>query len=44
MVETRLRWFEHVERRFVVSIVMRIDQVEGIQIARDRRRRRKTIR
>jgi len=36
MVETRLRWFGHVERRFVDSVVWRVDQIEGTQITRGR--------
>jgi len=44
MVETRLRWFEHVERRLVDSIVRRVNQLEGSQVTRCRIRLRKTIR
>jgi len=29
MVETRLRWFGHVERRLVDFVVRRVDQMEG---------------
>jgi len=29
MVETRLRWFEHVERRLVDFVVRGVDQMEG---------------
>jgi hypothetical protein len=36
MVETRLRWFEHVERRPVDFVVIRVDQMEGSQITRDK--------
>jgi len=36
MVETRLRWFGHVERRPVDSVVKRVDQMEGGQITRGR--------
>lgn len=43
MVNIRLRWFEHVEWRPVDSIVRRLDQIEGIQIVRDRGKPRKTI-
>jgi len=43
MVETRLRWFGHVERRHVGSI-LRVDQMKSGQITRDRGRPRKTIR
>jgi len=44
MVETRLMWFGHVERRHVDSVVRRVDQMESSQITRDRGRPRKTIR
>jgi len=44
MVETRLRWFEHVERRPVDSVGRRGDQMEGSQITRGRGRPRKLIR
>jgi len=44
IVETRLRWFEHVERRRVDSVVRRVDQIERSQITRGRGRPRKTIR
>ena len=44
MVENRLRWFEHLERRHVDSVVRRVDQMEGSQITRGRGRPRKTIR
>jgi hypothetical protein len=44
MVETRLRWFRHVERRTVDFVVRRVDQMQDSQITRDRRRYRKTIR
>jgi hypothetical protein len=43
MVETRLRWFAHVERRPVDFVVIRVDHMEGSQITRDRGRPRKTI-
>lgn len=29
MVDSRLRWFGHVWRRFVEASVMRVDQMEG---------------
>lgn len=38
-----LGWFEHAERRYVVSIVKRIGQMEISQTTRGRRRPRKTI-
>jgi hypothetical protein len=44
MVETRHRWFRHVERRLVDSVIRRIDQMERSQITRGRGRPRKTIR
>ena len=44
MVETRLRWFAHVERRPMDSAVRRVDQMEGSQITRGRGRPRKTMR
>jgi hypothetical protein len=37
-VETRLRWFGHVQGRHVGSVVRRVDQIEGSQITRDRGR------
>jgi len=39
MVKTRLRWFEHVERRLVHSVVWRLDKMEGSQIIRGGGRR-----
>lgn len=39
-----LKWFDHVERRLVDSIVRRVDQIKGRQTARGRGRLRKTIR
>ncbi|KAL5161290.1 LINE-1 retrotransposable element ORF2 protein [Glycine soja] len=44
MVENRLRWFGHVERRSVDSIVRRVDQMERRQTIRGRGRPKKTIR
>jgi hypothetical protein len=44
MMETRLRWFGHVERRPIGSVVRRVDRMEGSQITRGRGRPRKTIR
>jgi hypothetical protein len=44
MVETRLRWFRHAERKTVDFAVKRVDQMEGSQITRDRGRLIKTIR
>lgn len=35
MVETRFRWFEHVERRLVDYVVRKSDQIEDSQISRD---------
>jgi hypothetical protein len=34
MVENRLRWFGHVERRPVDSVVRRVGQMEDSQITR----------
>ncbi|RZB42710.1 26S proteasome regulatory subunit 6A-like [Glycine soja] len=44
MVENRLRWFGHVERRPVDSVVRRVDQMERRQPIRGRGRPKKTIR
>ena len=44
LVENRLRWFEHVERRPVHAVVRRVDQMEESQVKRGRGRPRKTIR
>jgi hypothetical protein len=44
MVETRLRWFRHVERRLVDYVVRRVDQMESSQITRGRGRPGKIIR
>ncbi|KAH1220391.1 LINE-1 retrotransposable element ORF2 protein [Glycine max] len=44
MVENRLRWFGHVERRPADSVVRRVDQMERRQTIRDRGRPKKTIR
>ncbi|KAL5146330.1 Craniofacial development protein 2 [Glycine soja] len=44
MVENRLRWFGHVERRPVDSVVRRVDQMERRQTIRGKGRPKKTIR
>ncbi|KAH1257802.1 putative ribonuclease H protein [Glycine max] len=44
MVENRFRWFGHVERRPVDSVVRRVDQMERRQTIRGRGRPKKTIR
>ncbi|RZB50734.1 Metal tolerance protein 4 isoform B [Glycine soja] len=44
MVENRLRWFGHVERRPVNSVMRRVDQMERRQTIRGRGRPKKTIR
>jgi len=44
MVENRLRWFRHVERRPIDSLVRRVDLMEDSQITRGRGRPRKAIR
>jgi hypothetical protein len=43
MVETRLRWFQHVERRPLDFVVRSVNWMEGSQITRDKGRPRKTI-
>jgi hypothetical protein len=42
--DSRLRWFEHVERMHVDYVVRKIDHMEGIHITRGKGRFRKTIR
>ena len=44
MVENRLWWFGHVERRLVDSVVRKVDPMEKNQTTRGRGRPRKTIR
>jgi hypothetical protein len=44
MIENRLQWFGHVERRHVVDVVRRVDKMEESQIRRCRGRPRETIR
>jgi len=44
MVENRLRWFGHVEKRLVDSVVKRVNRMKDSQITRGRGRLRKTIR
>ena len=44
LVENRLRWFGHVERRPVDAVVRRVDQMEESQVKRGRGRPKKTIR
>ena len=44
LIENRLRWFEHVERRPVDAVVRRVDQMEESQVKRGRERPTKTIR
>jgi len=43
LVENRLRWFGHVERRPVDAVVKRVDQMEESQVKRGRGRPRKII-
>ena len=43
-MENRFRWFRHVRRKHVDSIVIRLDQVEDSQITRGIRRPRITVR
>lgn len=42
--ETRLRWFEHVEKTLMASLIRRIYKMAGSQTARGRGSPRKTIR
>jgi hypothetical protein len=44
LVENRLRWFGHIERRPVDAVVRRIDQMEESHVKRGRGRPKKTIR
>ena len=44
LVENRLRWFGHVERRPVDAVVRRLNQMEESQVKRGRERPKKTIR
>jgi len=44
LVENRLGWFGHVERRPVDAVVRRLDQMEESQVKRGRERPKKTIR
>ena len=44
LVENRLRWLEHVERRLVDAVVRRVDEMEESQVKRGRWRPKKTIR
>lgn len=44
MIKTRLRWYDHVERRPINFVVRKVDQVEGSQITRGKRGPRKIIR
>ena len=44
MVETRLEWFGHVERRPLDYLVKRVDQMEGGQNQITRRRRKTFLR
>jgi len=44
LVENRLRWFGHVERRPVDAVVRIVDQMEESQVKRGRGRPMKTIR
>jgi len=43
IVETRLRWFGHVEIRIMDALVSRVNRMEGCQITRGRGRPRNTI-
>jgi hypothetical protein len=44
LVENRLRWFGHVERRPIDAVVRRVDQMEKSQVKRGRGRPKKTSR
>jgi hypothetical protein len=44
LVENRLRWFEHVERRSVDAVVRRVDQMEESHVKRGKGRPRRTTR
>jgi len=44
LVENRLRWFGHVERRHIDAVIKRVDQMEESQVKRGRERPKKTIR
>ena len=44
MVENRLRWFGHVERRPLNAVVRRVDQMEESHVKRGRGKPKKTIR
>lgn len=44
MVENRFKWFGHVEKRSVDSVVKRVDQMKRRQIIRERGRPRNAIR
>jgi len=44
LVENKLRWFGHVERRPVHAVVRRVNQIEESRVKRGRRRPKKTIR
>ena len=37
LVENRLRWFGHVERRPMDAVVRRVDQMEDSQVGRGRK-------
>lgn len=43
IVKNRLRWFGHVERRSIDSVVRRVDQTKRSQIIRGRGRPREVI-
>jgi len=44
LIENRLRWFRHVERRPVDAVVRRVNQMDENHVKRDRGRPKKTIR
>jgi len=44
LVENKLKWFGHVERRPVDAVVRNVDQIEESRVKRGRGKPRKTIR
>ena len=41
MIESRLRWFGHVQRKYIEALVKGVNQMEGSSITRDRERPKK---
>lgn len=44
MVENRLMWFEHVMRKYVDYVIMRVNKMNRTQTTRGRRRHKHIIR